>query len=786
MFKLPKKVIEDIQIYKEKLNKYLSGEINDNFFRGIRVPWGIYTQRGGKNLMVRLRIPAGVLTASQLRGIAESAEKFADGKLHITTRQDIQIHNVSFENSLKIIEYLKDFNISPRAGGGNTIRNVTCCYLSGICPYENFEVYKIAWALTEYFLSLEETINLPRKIKIAFSGCSKDCGFVGVNDIGVVSLGNNNFKVICGGGMGAKSSVGKVLEENVELKDIGYVVKSIINIYNKYGDRKNRHHNRLRFLIEDIGWDKFYKLHKKEYENLKNNEYISLRFEDGLPILSPLNDEILSGYYEDKNYNLFVKYNIGKQKQKGYYYAEIRIPLGEINSTQIMKLSDLQTILPNVIFRTTQRQNLVVSNIPYDKFFYVYEKIKTIFKDFLFPNTILDVVSCKASTTCNLGICNAIDMAKESIKEITSKLMGENYYEFIEDKFINTDFIDKLKSVKINISGCPNACGHHPIGTISFSGLARKVYNRTVPFYKVYYGGKVDAENTQFAKEVGILPSRAVPKFISELILSINSALTEENFELIKNLILKYSYVPPYEENRIYYMDWGKNEDFSLDGLSQGECGAGVIDMIEADLESAKSCLMVAKDNNYNLDEIKKALIYSARALLIVKGIDPKTEEESIIYFIEKFIKEGICSPQFNNLKDVFSKIVKKEIDTISAYEYTENFYNEIKNIYSLMDSNFNFQVRFLNQQLLEQLMQSTEYKQQITIYDLRGTPCPINYVKAKLKLEELNIGDILEIYLDDGAPIQNVPKSLENDGQEVLNIKKMGDYYKVTIKKKV
>ncbi|MCS7232236.1 MAG: sulfurtransferase TusA family protein, partial [Elusimicrobiota bacterium] len=167
-------------------------------------------------------------------------------------------------------------------------------------------------------------------------------------------------------------------------------------------------------------------------------------------------------------------------------------------------------------------------------------------------------------------------------------------------------------------------------------------------------------------------------------------------------------------------------------------------------------------------------------------GIDPKTEEESIIYFIEKFIKEGICSPQFNNLKDVFSKIVKKEIDTISAYEYTENFYNEIKNIYSLMDSNFNFQVRFLNQQLLEQLMQSTEYKQQITIYDLRGTPCPINYVKAKLKLEELNIGDILEIYLDDGAPIQNVPKSLENDGQEVLNIKKMGDYYKVTIKKKV
>lgn len=786
MFKLPKKIIEDIQIYKEKLNKYLLGEINDNFFRGIRVPWGIYTQRGGKSLMIRLRIPAGIITPSQLKGIASSAEEFADGKLHITTRQDIQIHNVSFENSARIIEYLKDFNISSRAGGGNSIRNITCCYLSGICPYENFEVYKVVWALTEYFLSLEETVNLPRKIKIAFSGCQKDCGFVGVNDIGVVSLENTKFKVLCGGGMGAKSSVGKVLEENVGLENLGYVVKSIINVYNKYGDRKNRHHNRLRFLIEDMGWDKFCLLYKKEYENVKNNKYISLKFEDGLPMIDSLNEEVLSSYYDDEDYNLFVKYSIGKQKQRGYYYVVIRIPLGEISSAQMMALTEINAILPSVIFRTTQRQNLVVSNIPCDKVFYVYEKIKTIFKDFLFPNTILDLVSCKASTTCNLGICNAIEMAKESIKEIKSKLISENSYEFVKDKFINTDFIDKLKDIKINISGCPNACGQHPIGTISFSGLARKVYNKTVPFYKVYYGGKVDAENTQLAKEVGILPARVVPKFISDLIFSINSFLTDKNLELIKSLILKYSYVPQYDEDRSYYIDWGKNEDFSLDGLSQGECGAGVIDMIESDLESAKSCLILAKDKNFNLDEIKKSLIYSARALLVVKGIDPKTEEESIIYFIEKFIKEGVCNQQFNNLKDIFNKILKKDIEPVSAYKYAENFYNEVKNIYSLMDSNFNFKIRFPNQQLYVQLNKNTENKTQITIYDLRGTPCPINYVKAKLKLEELNIGDILEIYLDEGPPIQNVPKSLENDGQEVLQILKVENYYKVIIKKKV
>ena len=144
MFELPQKIVDDIPKYRENLEKFLKGELKEAFFRGIRVPWGNYSQRGGKILMSRLRIPAGILTPQQLKVIAIAAKKFADGKLHLTTRQDIQIHNVTYENSIKIIEYLKDFNISPRGGGGNTVRNITACYLSGICPYENIEVYKIA------------------------------------------------------------------------------------------------------------------------------------------------------------------------------------------------------------------------------------------------------------------------------------------------------------------------------------------------------------------------------------------------------------------------------------------------------------------------------------------------------------------------------------------------------------------------------------------------------------------------------------------------------------------
>lgn len=767
MFELPQKVLLDIKNYKENLQRFLKGDIKDAFFRGIRVPWGFYSQRGGKILMSRLRIPAGILTAKQLKAIAEAAEKFANGQLHITTRQDIQIHNVPFENSIKIIEYLKEYNISPRGGGGNTVRNITCCYLSGICPYEKIESYKFVWALTEYLLSLEQSYNLPRKFKIAFSGCENDCAFCGVNDLGFVAT-KGGFKVICGGGMGARSSVGKVLEENIELSDVGYVTKAVINVFDKHGDRRNRHHNRLRFLIEDIGWDKFVELYKKEFQKIKQEEIILLKLTDGLAELKNLDNATPIGCAVEQEYNEFLKFNIAKQKQPGYCYAEIRIPVGEVSSSQLIEISKVEDFIPEVIFRTSQRQNLVITNVPFNKIYYVYEKIKNTFKDFLYPNTILDVVSCKAATTCNLGICNAIDMAKEVVKELSSVL--------------NTESLEKTKNIKININGCPNACGQHPIGTISFSGLARKVYGRTAPFYKVYFGGEVNAENTKLAEEVGIIPARSVPKFISELVSCLQQSLNIEHSTL-NNLIQKYSFIPPYEEDKSYYIDFGKTEEFSLSGISQGECGAGVVDMIESDINSAKQSLIKAKENNYELTEIKNALLYSARALLVLKGIDPKNEIEIIENFIDKLIKSGVCSFEFADIENIYDKLQNNKVENVVAvYNYVEKLYTHIKETYELMDPNFNLPVRFLAENTSVKLQPQS----QAVVYDLRGTPCPINYVKAKLKLDELKIGDLLEIYLDEGEPINNVPKSLQNDGQEILEIKNIENYYKVSVRKKV
>ena len=776
MFKLPQKVINEIQKYRESLEKFLRGELEDAFFRGMRVPWGNYSQRGGKLLMSRLRIPAGILTPKQLKAIGLAAKNFANSKLHITTRQDIQIHNVPYENSIKIIEYLKDFNISPRGGGGNTVRNITACYLSGICPHENIEVYKIVWGLSEYLLSLDGSYNLPRKLKITFSGCQKDCVGVGVNDVGFVAM-NGDFKVICGGGMGAKSAVGKILQENVKQEEIGYVVKSIMDVFDKYGDRKNKHRNRLRFLIQNIGWERFVELYKQELNRLKETEYIVLRTKDDLSQLPEVNIPIQrqESLPEDKEYQLFRKYNTERQKQKGYWCIKLRVPFGEIDSDALISLSQIGEVLPTINFRTNQRQNLIISNIPEDKVYFVYEKIRSLLKDYLFPETILDIVSCKATITCNLGICNAVGLAPEIIREL---------------KKISPD-IDKLEDVKINISGCPNACGHHLVGTISLSGLARKVYNRTVPFYKVYLGGKMNGERTKLAEGIGIVPARAIPKLISQFISVLQENINEDVYQYVskegkdfmKELIKRYSLVPPYEEDKSYYIDFGRSEEFSLDGLSPGECGAGVIDMIESDLESARHSLANAKEKDFDSDEIKNALIHSARALLVVKGIDPKDERETIFAFIDKFVETGICHPEFENLDEIYTDIISGKISRDKAYGHAQQFHQEVRKIYSLIDSNFNFSIRFREERKKQERLSSQDRPM---VYDLRGTPCPMNYVKVKLKLEELNIGDVLEVYLDDGEPIQNVPESLKNDGQEILKIEPIQNFFRVTVKKKI
>ncbi len=773
MLKLPEKIRRDLEDYRKYLNEFLDTKMSSARFTGIRVPWGIYSHRGGKLFMNRIRIPAGWIGAPQLKAIAFVSQKYGNGLAHVTTRQDIQVHGVKIEDTIKVIDYLKDYHLSPRGGGGNTVRNITSCPLSGICPEEIFDVGGYAISLSEHLLRQETSYNLPRKYKIAFSGCSKDCAGCLANDLGFLAQHQNNtkgFKVFVGGGMGAEPRLGKLLKEFIPEEDLGYCVEATKNVFNQYGDRKNKHRNRLRFLVENIGLEEFRNLYDKELRRLKENEQIVLRKMELDKEINQIDEKI--SQIDDEEFKRFVEYNIRPQKQKGFVSVGLRIPQGDITGQELSDLSDLERDFEGIEFRTSFNQNLFICWVKYHDLYKLFLRLKDIFEDFLYPETLLDVVACKGALTCNLGLCNSPGLAKEIEKVVKSE-------------FISTEV---FKNLGIKINGCPNACGQHPLGKLSFSGMVKRVDNRPVPFYKFLLGGRREAEGTQFAQEIGIIPARNVPDFLRLFLRRIEQIVKAEKMgigidDLLRNkardsaaAILKdFSYVPTYSENRDFYIDWGKTEEFSLEGLGPGECGAGVINMIESDLKEAKIALEEAKRKDYSSEKIRDAIFFSARSLLVVRGQEPKSVEETLSSFKRKFVEEGIASDTYSNIEDILKSIHDKlnPEERRAKLLYAKEFLAHVNQLYREMDPSFNFPKR------------KEKVKDRIAHHlDLRGTACPINYVKAKLFLEGLNSGETLEILLDEGEPINNVPRSLENDGHEIMNIDKQDGFYRVGVKK--
>ena len=520
-------------------------------------------------------------------------------------------------------------------------------------------------------------------------------------------------------------------------------------------------------MIKDIGIEEFKKLYREEFKKLKENEYIALRKVE-FPKKEEKNGEIPE--VENEEYKEFLKYNIYPQRQKGFVAVELRIPQGDISAEKAISLANLEEEFCGIEFRTSQNQNLIITWVKKKDIYRLYLKLKESLIDFLYPKTLLDITVCKGALTCNLGLCNSVGLAKE-LEKVTREFVGKKVFNKLD----------------IKINGCPNACGQHPIGKISFHGLARRVYGRSAPFYMFLIGGRREGRATKLAEDIGIIPAKNVPKFLKNFLEKVEEEIKEDEdiYQFFKTkgkdiawkILEEYSYVPPYEENRDFYIDWGREEEFSLAGLGPGECGAGILDMIEADLTDAKIALEEAKKENYSPEKIKKALLFSARSLLVVKGSDPKSEEEVFREFKEKFIKEKIAEEKFMNMEEVFTTIKEETSleERKEKFSYAKEFWEHIKELYENMDPNFNFPTRKTERK---------DHVEKIHILDLKGTPCPINYVKAKLFLENLNIGDIAEIFLDDGEPIANVPKSLENDGQEILGIERIDDYFSVKVKK--
>jgi sulfite reductase (ferredoxin) len=729
VLQIPESVREDTLNYRSQVEKFLKGDTSPISFRAYRVPMGVYEQRATGKFMVRIRIGAGLVLPFQLDRIAHLSKTYGNGILHVTTRQDIQIHEVNIENTPDVLEALLEVGLSPRGGGGNTVRNITACPEAGICPKEEFDVAPYAIATAEYLLQDRGSFNLPRKYKIVFSGCSQDCAYASVADLGFFAHkkdGINGFAVYAAGGLGSNPVVAVKIDDFIEAKEIFEVAEAIKRLFDKHGDRTNKHKARLRYVLARLGVKEFVELYQQERNTLKT---------EGLPFKAPDIRDISSDY----------------PAPEGSVTVRLWLKNGDIPADDLNRVGQIAAQYGQGLVRTTQLQGLLITGTAAENINRVNNELKDLSVN-VFGNGRPKVVACAGASTCKLGLC-----------------LSKGLSEAISSRLSQADLSDAI----IRISGCPNSCGHHYIADIGFQGKAKRINGKLMPCYDVLIGAKTVEGNAHLAKRIGAVPAKRIPDLLAE---TLSNGAVEK--EMLKTLTAQYSNISEDSLPDDYYYDWGSDEPFSLAGRGPGECGAGVMDVIKLDIDEAEDAIKAIPSSN---ESVYKAIVAAARSLLVTFGLEPKKDREIFAAFKQHLIEPGWVKPQTQKLIDNAFDWKMGDVDSINELlPQVEDLVNRIEELFLSLDANLKFKAK--------PAVQKTSIENKVNknhIIDLRGVACPLNFVRAKLELEKLKIGDILKVLLDEGEPVRNAPDSFAEQGQQVLDIKNAGDCYCVKVRRK-
>ena len=761
-FILPATVIEDVKAFRHRVQKYLDGREDAIRFRAYRVPMGFYEQRQEETFMARVRITAGVLTTRQLRALAAATDRYGDGGLHLTTRQDIQIHDVLMPNAPDLVDLLLDAGLVCRGGGGNTVRNVTADPLAGAARDEPFDVTPYAVAATEYLIRSRSSFHLPRKFKIAFSASDADRALTLVADLGFLARlrdGKPGFTVFAGGGMGAASRLSVRITDFLPAENLCYMLEAVKRVFDRHGDRLNRSHARLRFVLERFGEAKFISIIRKEFDHVMN---------EGIETVEPRFLFVRDFTGEEINRpEPFVT----PQNVPGLYAVTLHPQWGDISSGTARALAEIVET-SRLELRVAHGQRLVLRSIRGQDFDAVLNRLKELQEQLIETVPSRNPVVCTGASTCKLGLCLSRNLAAE--------LHG--VLEALPD-----DAAAVLP--KLFISGCPNACGQHPIGELSFSGHAKRHDKHLVPYYKVWAGSR-RGEDRSLAHVIGAIPARAVPDFVRELALTLKARrkgdesfpdlVEQDEYAQLKALLKTYHHLPSYEDNPLFYRDFGQDSDFSLAGRGPGECGAGVMDVIQVDIRHAKDQFKTYRKSHHD-PALYQSALSAMRSLLILRGVDSQKDREIMEAFRKYFIKEGWVDAASADLIDQLLDFKLGDRSSIAdCAGAVESLIKRVDALYRSLDSSLNFTI-----EPAATASAAEEKTPEAHLADLRGVACPMNYVKAKLQLEKISIGEILEIILDDGEPVRNVPASFSNDGQEVIDIHPYdSEHFKVRVKR--
>ena len=583
-------VQKDIIDLERKIRLFKEGKIDDERFRSLRLARGVYGQRQEGVQMIRIKLPFGKVSSEQLVRITKVSDEYSTGRLHITTRQDIQIHYVSLDRTPQLWADLEKDDITLREACGNTVRNITASENAGIDPEEPFDVSPYAHALFQFFLRNPVCQEMGRKFKMSFSSSDKDTALSYLHDLGFIPKivnGERGFKVMLGGGLGSQPSHAELLSEFVPVNQIIPMTEGVLRIFDRYGERAKRLKARMKFLIKEIGRDEFLRLVEEEKKALSYQTVeIDTNAFDG-PIPSPLL-EVPKVIIEDvAAFEAWKKSNVIAQKQAGYVAIGIKVALGDFYTDKARALAHLIKNYGANELRFTLRQDILIRNIKEENLPFFYQELAKLDFVTLGYNTINDVTACPGTDTCNLGIASSTGIAVE-----LERVLATEYPQYSNNQ-----------EITIKISGCMNACGQHNMAEIGFQGMSINSGKLVAPALQVLLGGgNLGNGQGRFSDKVIKIPSRRGPEAL-RLILNDFQAnangLSFLNYYDAKGEKYFYEFLKPLADvtnlTEADFVDWG-NADNYVKAVGVGECAGVVIDLVATLLVEAKDKLTFSQE----------------------------------------------------------------------------------------------------------------------------------------------------------------------------------------------
>ncbi|WP_282142643.1 HEPN domain-containing protein [Cellulophaga baltica] len=662
-------VEKDIIDLANKIDMFHNGKLDEEKFRSLRLARGVYGQRQEGVQMIRIKLPYGKVSSEQLRTISDVSEEYSRGRLHITTRQDIQIHYVDLNRTPELWAELEKSDITLREACGNTVRNVTASETAGIDVEEPFDVSPYAHALFQYFLRNPISQELGRKFKVSFSSSDADTGLSYMHDLGFIAkieAGVKGFKVMLGGGLGSQPRHAELLYDFLPSDKIIPLMEGVVRVFDRYGERKSRAKARLKFLLKDLGLDGFKALLEEEQIAVPMKSFPIDAEAYPKPQIAQVT--VPNVVIEDQaTFDAWKSTNIIPQKQEGYVAIGVKVLLGDFYLKEARALADLVEKYAADEIRLSLRQNIVIPYVKEELVPFFYSELKKLGFTEAGYNRAIDITACPGTDTCNLGIASSTGIAEE-----LERIMKEEYPDYIN----NPDVV-------IKISGCMNACGQHNMANIGFQGMSVRTKSKLVaPALQVLLGGgNMGNGEGRFADKVVKIPSKRGPEALRLILNDFDAngnGLSFPEYYAEKEQMYFYDFLKDLTDVENLtpddFIDWGNSEEY-IQAIGVGECAGVVIDLIATLLFESQEKIQTA-EITFNEGKWAASIYHSyssmvntAKAILTSENQKTNTHAGIIKDFDEKFVANGRIALD-KGFEEFILQINKNEPTEVFAKNY--------------------------------------------------------------------------------------------------------------------